>query len=134
MSIRIVRLGSPRAPGEGTRIGTVRRPPRGVRREDHAARDYYDVWLPTLAPSPDTVKLALDATSARELATFERRYRREMATGDARHVLQTLATLSHAADFSVGCYCADASRCHRTILRELLRECGAALAEDLDTA
>ncbi len=128
MSVRIVRLGSPRLDGEGMRIGTVRRPPRGVRREDYAARDYYDVWLPTLAPTPETVKLALAATTDRELATFARRYRREMAQGDARHVLDTLAALSHTADFSVGCYCADESRCHRAILRGLLRERGASLA------
>lgn len=134
MSVRIVRLGSPRLRGEGTRLGTVRRPPRGVRREDYAARDYYDVWLPTLAPAPDTVKLALTATSARDLATFERRYRREMAQGEARHVLDTLAALSHSTDFSVGCYCADESRCHRRILRELLRERGASLAEGVDAA
>jgi uncharacterized protein YeaO (DUF488 family) len=135
VSVRIVRLGSPRLPGEGPRLGTVRRPPRGVRREDTAARDFYDVWLPTLAPRPETVKLAFAATTGRQLETFRRRYRREMATGEARHVLATLAALSRAADFSVGCYCEDASRCHRSVLRELLREHGAVLAEDgLDIA
>ncbi|GAB6195924.1 DUF488 domain-containing protein [Lysobacter xanthus] len=128
MAIRIVRLGTPRLPGEGTRLGTVRRPPRGVRREDFASRDFYDAWLPTLAPQPETVKLALEATTPRELASFERRYRAEMAKGEARHVLDTLAALSHTSDFSVGCYCEDPSRCHRTILRALLAERGASLA------
>lgn len=128
MAIRIVRLGSPRAPGEGTRLGTVRRPPRGVRREDFARRDYYDVWLPTLAPQPDTVKLALQATTPRDWSTFVRRYRAEMARGEGRHVLDALAALSHTSDFSVGCYCEDESRCHRSILRELLSERGARMA------
>lgn len=134
MSLRIVRLGSARQRGEGLRIGTVRRPPRGVRREDVAARDFYDVWLPTLAPRPETVRLALDATTPRELDAFRRRYRREMAAGEARHVIATLAALSHAADFSVGCYCADPSRCHRTVLRELLRERGADIVAGDDAA
>lgn len=135
MSLRVVRLGSPRLPGEGLRLGTVRRPPRGVRREDHARRDFYDVWLPTLAPTPETVKLAFAATTPRELEAFRRRYRREMSTGEARHVLDALAALSHTADFSVGCYCEDASRCHRTVLAELLRERGARFAGgDVDAA
>lgn len=129
MSVRIVRLGSPRLPGEGLRIGTVRRPPRGVRREEFATRDYYDVWLPTLAPSPATVALGLAAASEREWQAFVRRYRREMAGGEARHALALLAALSHTADFSVGCYCADAGRCHRSLLGTLLREHGAAMAE-----
>lgn len=132
MSLRIVRLGSPRHPREGLRIGTVRRPPRGVRREDHAARDFYDVWLPLLAPTPATVRQALAAGDERALEAFRRRYRREMATGDARHVIATLAALSHVADFSVGCYCADPARCHRSVLRELLRDAGARLAGDDD--
>lgn len=128
MAIRIVRLGTPRLPGEGTRLGTVRRPPRGVRREDFARRDYYDAWLPTLAPQPATVALALASTTDAEWTRFVRRYRAEMAKGEARHVLDALAAMSHAADFSVGCYCEDESRCHRSILRELLAERGAALA------
>jgi uncharacterized protein YeaO (DUF488 family) len=128
MAVRIVRLGSPRLPGEGTRLGTVRRPPRGVRREDFARRDFYDAWLPTLAPQPDTVALALHGATPREWATFVRRYRREMSAGEARHVLDALAALSHTADFSVGCYCEDESRCHRSILRELLAERGASIA------
>ena len=130
MAVHIVRLGSPRTRGEGPRLGTVRRPPRGVRREDIAARDYYDTWLPTLAPAADTVKLALAATTPREWAAFERRYRAEMAKGEARHVLDALALLSHTADFAVGCYCEDASRCHRTLLRALLAERGALIADD----
>ena len=132
MSARIVRLGSPREPGEGLRIGTVRRPPRGVRREDHAALDYYDTWLPLLAPSAESVRLGLAADDDRAFAAFARRYRREMSRGDASHVLGLLAALSHQADFSVGCYCADPARCHRRILGELLRERGARLA-GLDT-
>lgn len=132
MAVRIVRLGSPRQPGEGLRLGTVRRPPRGVRREHHAVLDYYDTWLPVLAPSAETVRLGLDATTERQFAAFARRYRREMARGDAPHVLGLLARLSHVADFSVGCYCADATRCHRPILGRLLHERGACLA-DLDT-
>ena len=128
MAVRIVRLGSPRVPGAGTRLGTVRRPPRGVRRQDFATRDYYDAWLPTLAPQPDTVKLALHGTGPRDRSAFVRRYRAEMSRGEARHVLDALAALSHTADFPVGCYCEDETRCHRSILRELLAERGAALA------
>lgn len=128
MAVRIVRLGSPRVPGEGTRLGTVRRPPRGVPKAEFATRDFYDAWLPTLAPQPETVRLALDATTPHDWKRFVRRYRAEMSRGEARHVLDALAALSHAADFSVGCYCADESRCHRSILRELLAERGARLA------
>ncbi|MGY3266725.1 DUF488 domain-containing protein [Lysobacter sp. HA35] len=128
MAVHIVRLGTPRLPNEGTRLGTVRRPPRGVRKEDFASRDFYDVWLPTLAPQPETVALALSATTPAELTRFARRYRSEMSKGEARHVLDTLAALSHTTDFSVGCYCADESRCHRSLLRELLAERGAVIA------
>ncbi|AXK72920.1 DUF488 family protein [Lysobacter sp. TY2-98] len=130
MAIRIVRLGSPRHPGEGTRLGTVRRPPRGVRKDEFATRDFYDVWLPTLAPQPETVAAALSATTPRELAAFVKRYRSEMGKGEARHVLDTLAALSHTTDFSVGCYCADPARCHRSILRDLLAERGAAIVDE----
>lgn len=129
MSIRVVRLGSPRAPGEGTRIGTVRRPPRGVPKEEFATRDFYDVWFPTLAPTPGTMKAGQAAESAKEWAAFERKYRAEMKSPDARHALGLLATLSHTADFAVGCYCEDEARCHRSILRELLRENGARIEE-----
>jgi uncharacterized protein YeaO (DUF488 family) len=125
--IRIVRLGAPRAADEGLRIGTVRRPPRGVPKAEFAARDFYDVWLPLLAPSEALVKQALsvDATDARGWKAFERRYRAEMKRGDIARVLDTLAALSKQTNFSVGCYCEHEARCHRSILRELLREHGA---------
>ena len=125
MSVRIVRLGTPRARGEGVRIGTVRHPPRGVPRTQYAARDWYDVWLPVLAPSGELVKRGRTATSEREWAAFARRYRGEMAAPDPRRTLDLLAALSHGANFSVGCYCSDASRCHRSVLRDLLRARGA---------
>ena len=125
MAISIVRLGSDRLPGEGLRIGTVRRPPRGVPKKDYSARNFYDVWLPTLAPSATTVKFAQQAQSARDWAQFRKRYRAEMARPDSRATLDLLAALSHASDFSVGCYCEDESRCHRSVLRELLEERGA---------
>jgi uncharacterized protein YeaO (DUF488 family) len=125
MTIRIVRLGTPRTPGEGLRIGTVRRPPRGVPKSQFASGNWYDVWLPNLAPSDGTVKLGQSAETEREWAAFARRYRSEMAVPDASRVLDLLAALSHSASFSVGCYCADESRCHRSVLRQLLRERGA---------
>jgi uncharacterized protein YeaO (DUF488 family) len=128
MSIRIVRLGSPRAPGEGTRIGTVRRPPRGVPKERFSEDDWYDVWFPTLAPSVETMKLGQQAEADADWRAFTRKYRAEMTAPEARHALQLLAALSHGADFSVGCYCEDENRCHRSILRELLVENGAKLA------
>ncbi len=126
MAIRIVRLGAPREPGEGPRFATVRRPPRGVRREDYARRDYFDLWLPELAPSAPLVSYAKSRpfTPAR-WRTFARRYRSEMRTPAARRMLATLATLSAQANFSVGCYCPDESRCHRSLLRQLLVEAGA---------
>jgi uncharacterized protein YeaO (DUF488 family) len=127
MSIRIVRLGTPRAPTEGIRFGTVRRPPRGVRKTELASRDYYDVWLPALSPSAALVKLALAAVTDAEWAKVVRKYRTEMKGPTAAPVLSVLAALSHEASFSVGCYCEDESRCHRSILRELLREHGAKL-------
>lgn len=125
MSIRIVRLGTPRVEGEGPRIGTVRRPPRGVPKAEFARQDWYDVWFPTLAPTRATMKLGRGAESPGEWATFTKKYRAELSTQDARHALNLLATLSHTTDFSVGCYCEDEDRCHRSILRELLVECGA---------
>jgi uncharacterized protein YeaO (DUF488 family) len=125
MTIRIVRLGTARSPGEGPRIGTVRRPPRGVPKAKFASENWYDVWFPNLAPSDATVKLAQDAATDREWAAFVKRYRAEMAAPDASRVLDVFAALSHGADFSVGCYCADESRCHRSVLRALLRERGA---------
>ena len=125
MAIRIVRLGSERLPGEGLRIGTVRRPPRGVIKSEYASKNYYDVWLPTLAPTPGLVKLALAAESPQDWKRFVTKYRREMAATDESTTLDTLAALSHHTDFSVGCYCADESRCHRSVLRQLLTERGA---------
>jgi uncharacterized protein YeaO (DUF488 family) len=125
MAIRVVRLGSPRAPGEGVRLGTIRHPPRGVPKVALAARDYYDVWFPTLAPSAAAVKAGRAADSDRGWAAFARRYRAEMKAPGARHALELLATLSHGADFSVGCLCQEERRCHRSILRELLEALGA---------
>ena len=127
MAIRVVRLGSPRAAGEGLRIGTVRRPPRGVPKSEYASRDIYDVWLPELAPSEALVKQALGASDERAWRAFVRRYRAEMKRPEARHLLALIAALSHETNFSVGCYCADESRCHRSVLKELLRENGAKL-------
>ena len=128
MSIRVVRLGSKRAPGEGLRIGTVRRPPRGVRREQIAARDFYDVWFPLLAPSVETMTAFRKQMTDPAWKRFVRAYRKEMGRPDASHALDLLAALSHRSDFSVGCYCEDETRCHRSILRALFRERGAAFA------
>lgn len=127
MPLRIVQLGSPRAPDEGTRIGTVRRPPRGVPKAEFASRDFYDVWFPTLAPSADTMKLGQAAASDADWTAFTKKYRTEMAQPDAQHALALLATLSAQANFSVGCYCEDEARCHRSVLRALLMEKGATL-------
>lgn len=120
MTVRIVRLGQPRSAGEGTRLGTVRRPPRGVPKKDFARLDYYDVWYPVLAPSAATMKLGLAAQSDRQWAAFARKYRAEMSAPAASQSLDVLAALSHHADFSVGCYCENEARCHRSLLRELL--------------
>lgn len=125
MTIRIVRLGSARAPGEGLRIGTVRRPPRGVPKEEYAVRDLYDLWFPNLAPSEALLKEAAPAADERSWRAFERRFRAEMKEPGARRDLDLLAALSHQTHFAIGCYCEDESRCHRTILRTLLRERGA---------
>jgi uncharacterized protein YeaO (DUF488 family) len=129
MSIRIVRLGSERAPAEGLRIGTVRRPPRGVPKNEFASRNFYDVWLPNLAPSESLLKQGLSVADERGWKAFARRYRAEMKAPDIARVLDTLAALSHHTNFSVGCYCADESRCHRSLLRELLLEKGAKLSD-----
>ncbi len=128
MTIRVVRLGSDRVEGEGLRLGTVRRPPRGVPKSQFAAGNWYDVWFPNLAPSVETMKLGLAATTPAQWSRFVRRYRAEMARPDNVHAIALLAALSHQANFSVGCYCADESRCHRSVLRELLLEQGAKLA------
>ena len=128
MAIAVVRLGSARAPQEGLRLGTVRRPPRGVPKAQFAKLDYYDVWLPILSPSAELVAVALQAKDERAGKAFERKYRAEMHQPDASRVLDLLAALSHQTNFSVGCYCEDESRCHRSVLRELLKERGAELA------
>jgi len=125
MTVRIVRLGSDRSPDEGLRIGTVRRPPRGARKSEYASKNFYDIWLPTLAPSAGLVKLAQGAKSEREWNRFMKKYRAEMATPETKAALDLLAALSHQTDFSVGCYCSDESRCHRSILRALLLARGA---------
>jgi uncharacterized protein YeaO (DUF488 family) len=125
VAIRIVRLGTDRLPGEGLRLGTVRRPPRGIRKTEYASKNFYDVWLPMLSPSPASVKEALTARSERDWNRFVKKYRREMAATNESAMLDILAALSHQADFSVGCYCADESHCHRSVLRELLLERGA---------
>ncbi|MFN8060748.1 MAG: DUF488 family protein [Vicinamibacterales bacterium] len=128
MAIRIVRLGSPRTPGEGVRIGTVRRPPRGVPKTAFASQDWYDVWYPNLSPSQALMSQGQQARTDREWAAFVRRFRAEMAAPDASRTLDVLAALSHTADFSVGCYCDVESKCHRSVLRELLSARGASIA------
>lgn len=125
MPIRVVQLGSPRSPGEGLRLGTVRRPPRGVPKEEFARRDYYDVWLPNLAPSAELMAEGRAAADDKAWAAFRRKYEAEMKQPEASHVLDTLAALSHQTSFAVGCYCEDEQRCHRSVLRALLRQRGA---------
>lgn len=125
MTVRIVRLGSKRARSEGLRIGTVRRPPRGVKKSEYASKNWYDVWYPNLAPRPETIARLKQEASDDAWRRFEREYRREMATPENSRSLDLLAALSHTSDFSVGCYCEDEARCHRSILRLLLRERGA---------
>lgn len=128
MAVRIVRLGTPRGREEGLRLGTVRRPPRGVPKSEHASRDYYDVWLPDLAPSEALVKVGLRASDERTWKAFVRRYRAEMKRPEAARLLALLAALSRQTHFSAGCYCEDESRCHRSVLKALLHEHGATLA------
>jgi len=125
MSVRVVRLGAPRTPGEGTRIGTVRRPPRGVPKAQFSKQNWYDVWLPNLAPRLETMKLGQAAASPARWSKFARKYKAEMAAPEAKHVLELLAVLSHSTSFSVGCYCQREDRCHRSILKQLLVENGA---------
>ena len=127
MAIRIVQLGSPRAAGEGLRLGTVRRPPRGVPKAEFASRDFYDVWYPNLAPSVATMKLGLSAATPAQWNTFVKKYRKEMSSPENSRTLDVLAALSHGSNFSVGCYCEDESRCHRSLLRALLAARGAAM-------
>jgi uncharacterized protein YeaO (DUF488 family) len=128
MAIRVVRLGTARHPEEGTRIGTVRRPPRGVPKTEFASQNWYDVWFPNLAPSVQTMKLGQAAETATQWAAFARKYRAEMATPENARTIELLAKLSHQTNFSVGCYCEDEAHCHRSLLRTLLLEKGAKLA------
>jgi len=128
MVVRVVRLGSARVAGEGTRIGTVRRPPRGVPKADFAAQDWYDVWFPNLAPSVETMKVGQQAKTPAQWAAFARKYRAEMATPDSSHAIELLAALSRQTDFSLGCYCENEAHCHRSVLRALLLEKGAEVA------
>ena len=125
MAVTVVRLGTKRTLGEGLRLGTVRRPPRGVPKNRFALDDWYDVWFPTLAPSVPTMKLGLAADSAAKRATFQRKFRAEMAKPEPSHALDLLAALSHQSDFAIGCYCEDESTCHRAVLRALLVARGA---------
>ena len=125
MAVHIIRLGSDRASGEGLRIGTVRRPPRGVPKSEYASQNWFDVWFPNLAPSPEVVKQAQEAETDKEWAAFVKKYRAEMSTPDNSRTLDLLAALSHQTDFSVGCYFEEESRCHRSVLRSLLAERGA---------
>jgi uncharacterized protein YeaO (DUF488 family) len=128
MAIRVVRFGSPRAPDEGVRLGTVRRPPRGVRKEDYAARDFYDVWLPELAPSAPLLAFALaEPFTLKRWAEYDRRYRAEMSKNEPQHLIATLAALSAQANFAVGCYCENEHYCHRSILKKLLAQAGAVI-------
>lgn len=127
MSIRVVRLGSARAPGEGLRLGTVRRPPRGVRKADFAVRDFYDLWLPDLAPSEALLRASLGAGSIGDWRAFSRRFSAEMKRPEAIRLLDLLAALSRQTNFSVGCYCAEETRCHRSLLRDLLAARGAVM-------
>ena len=129
MAVRVIRLGTPRSAGEGTRIGTVRRPPRGVPNAAFAAQNWYDAWYPNLAPTVQTMKLGQAATTPVQWAAFAKRYRAEMAAPDPRRSIELLARLSHDADFSVGCYCENEAHCHRSVLRALLLENGAVLAQ-----
>ena len=129
MTIRIVRLGTPRAAGEGLRLGTVRRPPRGVPKTEFGKRDFYDTWLPNLAPSAELMAQGQAAQDEKEWAAFRRKFQAEMKQPDAGHVLDLLAAMSHQSSFSLGCYCGDESRCHRSVLRELLTQRGAAISD-----
>ncbi|MBI5461351.1 MAG: DUF488 family protein [Gammaproteobacteria bacterium] len=127
MVVRVVRLGTPRAKNEGVRIGTVRRPPRGVPKTEFASHNWYDVWFPNLAPSVETIKLGQQAKTDAEWTSFKKKYRAEMGTPESSHALELLATLSRQTNFSVGCYCEDEDHCHRSVLRALLQEKGASV-------
>jgi uncharacterized protein YeaO (DUF488 family) len=127
MGLRIVRLGTQRVPGEGLRLGTVRRPPRGVPKEEFAKRDFYDTWLPNLAPSAELMAQGQAATDEKEWGAFRRKFQAEMKQPDASRVLDLLAALSHQTSFSLGCYCEDENHCHRSVLRQLLAQRGAVI-------
>lgn len=129
MPVRIVRLGSPRQAREGLRLGTVRRPPRGVPKAEYASRDFYDVWLPNLAPSQELMKQGQSAREEKAWSAFQRKFRSELNQSGAEKIIDLLAALSHTTDFSLGCYCQDENRCHRSILRQLLAERGARFRE-----
>lgn len=128
MVVRVIKLGSPRLEDEGLRIGTVRRPPRGVPKAEFASQDWYDLWFPNLAPSVETMKLGQQAETPAQWAAFAKKYRAEMASPDNSHAIELLAALSHQSNFSVGCYCSNEDHCHRSVLRQLLVEKGASLA------
>ena len=128
MAVRVVRLGTARTEGEGTRIGTVRRPPRGVPKSEFASQNWYDVWFPNLAPSVETMKLGQEAQTPAQWAAFTKKYRNEMATPETARTIELLAALSRQTNFSVGCYCENEAHCHRSVLRELLVEKGATVA------
>ncbi|HEY4734484.1 MAG TPA: DUF488 family protein [Gemmatimonadaceae bacterium] len=131
MAIRVVRLGGPRHPDEGTRLGTVRRPPRGVRKEDYGRRDYFDVWLPDVAPSGELVSWALsEPFTPKRWARYEKAYRAQMKKPPARRLIALLAAMSQQTDFSIGCYCENETKCHRSILRDLLVEAGAQITNE----
>jgi len=125
MAVRILRLGSDRAEGEGLRIGTVRRPPRGVPKAEFSSQNWYDIWFPNLAPSNETMKLGKSVATDKEWKAFEKKYRAEMATPENSRTLDLLAAMSHQTNFSVGCYCENEGRCHRSVLKKLLMEKGA---------
>jgi uncharacterized protein YeaO (DUF488 family) len=131
MAVRVVRLGSERFKDEGLRIGTVRRPPRGVPKTQFASQNWYDIWFPNLAPSVDTMKAGQNASTDKEWLAFTKRYRAEMATPENSRILELLAALSHQTSFSVGCYCANEAHCHRSLLRTLLRQKGAKVEQEV---
>lgn len=130
MTVRVLRLGSDRGQGEGLRIGTVRRPPRGVPKTDFSSQNWYDVWLPNLSPSAETMEIGKRARTDKEWLAFEKKYRAEMSRPENSRILELLAALSHRTDFSVGCYCEDEARCHRSVLRKLLMEKGAKVKQE----
>lgn len=129
MTVRVLRLGSARIEGEGLRIGTVRRPPRGVPKAEFSSQNWYDVWLPNLSPSAETMKIGQSVTTDKEWLAFEKKYRAEMATSENSRLLEVLTALSYQTNFSVGCYCENEARCHRSILRKLFIEKGAKVEE-----